>query len=537
MRTRRALSAAEALDVREALDGLADAVIGWDVEKRIVHWNRAAQDLYGFTREEALGRRPAELLSTRFPAAPIDAIRIVTDTGRWTGHLVQQTKDGRELTVESRWLARYDEHGRVGSGMSVDRDITARIEDRWEKQLLQASAEHAVLEGRLKNVQRLESVGQIAGAVAHDFNNMLAVIINYSAMVGDELAALVESDPDQERWRSMSADVDEVVHAAERAGRLTHQLLTFSRQTQPNPVPIDLNASVAGVEELLRRTLGSQVELAIDLADELALIRADPGEIEHMIINLAINSRDALPDGGTIAIDTANVEIDAEYALPRPELLPGSYVRLRISDTGTGMTPEVVARAFEPFFTTKPLGEGTGLGLANVLGSVRRVRGRVELQSDPGIGTTVGVLFPVADEPASGQPFSDTSTAAGPADATILVVDDETALLEATRRILDQAGYRVLAARSGADALDAARIHAGQIDVLLTDVAMRGMRGEQLAHELRKIKPSLRVLFMSAFAGSVIRPVTDLTEAELIEKPFTGAQLLERVATLAARPA
>ena len=355
--------------------------------------------------------------------------------------------------------------------------------------------------------------------------------------VGSELAELIPAGPDQARWRSMSADVDEIVHAAERAGRLTHQLLAFSRQTQPNPVPIDLNESVRGVEDLLRRTLGSRVQLVIELAGETALIRADPAEVEHLLINLAINSRDAMPDGGRIVIDTANVEIDAEYALPRTELLPGSHVRLRVSDTGTGMEPDVVEHAFDPFFTTKPLGEGTGLGLANVLGSVRRVQGRVELQSEPGIGTTVTVLFPVAGGPASRQTLSGPTTAAGPADATILVVDDEVALLEATRRILAQAGYRVIAARGGGEALDAARTRAGEIDLLLTDVVMPGMRGDQLAKALRKDSPALRVLFMSGFTGAIVRSATDLAGAELIEKPFTGPRLLERVARLVARQA
>jgi len=535
LRRREAARAADAPGATDQLDGLADAVIGCDAQRRIVQWNLAAESLYGFTREEALGRRPAHLLSTRFPAAPIEIIKILTDTGCWHGHLVQETKDGRALTVDSRWLARYDERRQLVGAMSVDRDITARLEDRWEHQLLEASAERAVLKGRLRNVQRLENVGEIASAVAHDFNNILAVIVNYSAMVGGELSALVRADPDQARLRSMSADIDEIVHAAERAGRLTRQLLAFSRQTQPNPALIDLNESIREVEDLLRRTLGSRVQLVIELAGETTLIRADPVEIEHMLINLAINSRDAMPDGGTIAIDTSNVEIDAGYALPRTELLPGSHVRLRVSDTGTGMEPEVVARAFDPFFTTKPLGEGTGLGLADVLGSVGSVQGRVELQSAPGLGTTVTVLFPVAGSPVSGQTLDGPATAVGPADATILVVDDEVALLDATRRVLAQAGYRVIAARGGSEALDAARSHGGQIDLLLTDVVMPGMRGDQLAKELLKDWPALRVLFMSGFAGAIVRSATDLTGAELIEKPFTAPRLLERVATLAVR--
>jgi len=534
---RKAVGAAESVGAADQLDGLADAVIGCDADRRIIQWNHAAERLYGFTREEALGHRPGDLLSTRFPAARIEITRILSDTGGWHGHLVHETKDGREVTVESRWLARYDERRRLVGATAVDRDVTARHEDRREHRLLTESAEDEVLKGRLRSVQRLESVGQIAGAVAHDFNNMLAVIVNYSALVGRELAALVRADPDQARWPSMSADVDEIVYAAERAGRLTHQLLAFSRQTQPNPVPVDLNESVREVEDLLRGTLGARVELVIDLPGETASVCADPAEIEYMLINLATNSRDAMPDGGTIVIDASEVEIDAGYARSRTDLLPGRHVRLRVSDTGTGMAPAVAERAFDPFFTTKPLGESTGLGLANVLDSVRRIGGHVELQSEPGIGTTVTVLFPVAGGPADGQALNGAATASDPVDATILVVDDEVALLEGTRRILAQAGYRVITASGGGEALDAARARPGQIDILLTDVAMPGMRGDQLANALREDSPALRVLFMSGFAGAIVRSATDLAGEELIEKPFTEPRLLERVARLAERRA
>ncbi len=533
-RTRKAMGASSALHPLGLLDGLPDAVLGWDSERRIVAWNLAARRIYGYTAAEALGRRPSELLSTRFPMPLTEVIRTLADSGCWAGRLVQTTKDGRELTVESRWLARFDEHGQVHSAMSVDRDISARLEDQWEGERLKASAEHELIESRLHNLRRLESVGQIAGGVAHDFNNMLAVVINYAGLVAGELTALARESPDDDqRWRSMKADLDEVVRAAERAARLTHQLLSFSRQTQTDPVPVDLNDSVREVEELLRHTLGPRITLDVALADQLALIRADPAEIDHLLVNLAINSRDAMPDGGTVTVETANVEIDPDYAAPRLELLAGGHVRLRVSDTGIGMAPEILEHAFDPFFTTKPLGQGTGLGLTTVFGTVRRAHGRAEISSEPGAGTTFTALFPVATaEPLQPAPPAATATATAAADLTILLVEDELALRNATRRILARAGYTVLAAESAAAALEAADAHAGRIDLLLTDIVMPGMRGDQLAEELCRMRPSLPVLFMSGFAGPGMGSAMELAGAELIAKPFTGERLLERIATL-----
>jgi PAS domain S-box-containing protein len=512
-------------------DGLADAVIGWDADRRIVSWNRSAEQTYGYSRAEALGRRPAELLCTHFPVALTDVIETLAQTGRWSGDLVQHAKDGREVIVESRWLAEYDGSGRVVRATSVDRDITADLGDgAGAGRRLRASAERELLEDRLHSVQRLESVGRLAGGIAHDFNNMLAIIINYAALVAGELDALALTSGDPERWSSMSSDLEEIRVAADRAARLTHELLVFSRRDLVNPAAIDLGDTVREVEELLRRTLGEHIRFEIVAAEGLAAVLADPTQIDHALLNLAVNSRDAMPGGGTLTIDTANVEIDQEYAAPRPELLPGSYVRLRVTDTGAGMAPDVLKRAFEPFFTTKPVGEGTGLGLATVFGIVRRARGRAEFFSEPGVGTTFSALFPVAE---AEFPPSPRPAGVSPAVETVLLVEDERALREATQRILTAAGYRVLAAPDGAAAIADAAASENPIDLVLTDLVMPGMRGEQLAVKLRERRPSLRVLYMSGFARGHLGPVMGLDAAELIEKPFTTSQLLERIATLA----
>ncbi|MGD1050147.1 MAG: response regulator [Solirubrobacteraceae bacterium] len=515
------------------LELLPDAIVGWDADRHIIAWNRAATALYGYTRKEALGRRPAELFSTHFPMPLLEIIETLADTGQWQGVLVQHHRDGHELTIESRWAARRDEHGRVLDAFSIDRDIAARLEGDEVPESSLASDERLRQHGRLYNAQRLESVGQLAAGISHDFNNILAIVINYAALIAGDLEVAQRTYPD-ERWASMAEDLAEIRTAAERAARLTHQLLAFSRQSIATPVPMDLGAAVGDIAELLRRTLGEQIELVVTLEEDLHMIHADPSQVEHALVNLAVNSRDAMPDGGILRIETANIDIDADYAAVRPELLPGPHVRLRVSDTGGGMSRDVVARVFEPFFTTKPVGEGTGLGLAVVFGMVRQAHGRAQFYSEPGVGTTFTALFPVVQEEVrSGPPAPVEASAQGV--ETILLVEDEEPLLEATRRLLTRAGYHVLPAPSGAAALKLASAHEGDIELLLTDVVMPGMRGNQLAVELRAQRPEVQVLFMSGFAGPMVESGMAISAADLIDKPFTAHELLARIAAARGR--
>ena len=515
-------------DDERMLDLLPDAALGWNGERRIIAWNRAAAELYGYTREEALGRRPAELLSTHFPMPLVEIIETLADTGRWHGGLVQHHKDGREIAVESRWLARHDEHGKVAEAYSIDRDVGARPEGDGRAEESAERAERASRSGRLHNAQRLESVGQLAAGIAHDFNNILAIVINYAALIAGDLEVAQRAYPDGP-WASIGGDLEEIQTAAERAARLTHQLLAFSRQSVGTVVAMDLGAAVGDIAELLRRTLGEEIELAISLGEDLHPIYADPSQVEHALVNLAVNSRDAMPDGGILRIDTANVEIDADYAASRPELLPGPHVRLRVTDTGVGMSNDVLARVFEPFFTTKGVGEGTGLGLAVVFGMVRQARGRAQFHSEPGVGTTFTALFPAVERTLMRE-------TPAPVDAppraveTILLVEDEEALLEATRRLLVRAGYNVLTASSAAAALELAGAYEGSIELLLTDVVMPRMRGNQLALALRVLRPGVRVVYMSGFAGPIVEDAMSLESAEFIDKPFTARELLARIA-------
>jgi hypothetical protein len=515
------------------LELLPDAVVGWDGDRRIIAWNRAASALYGYRREAALGRRPAELFSTHFPMPLVEIIETLADTGQWRGVLVQHHQDGHEITIESHWLARRDEHGHVVEAYSIDRDIRARLEADAGPESRLASDERSRQQGRLHNAQRLESVGQLAAGISHDFNNILAIVINYAALIAGDLEVAQRTYPD-ERWASMGEDLAEIQTAAERAARLTHQLLAFSRQTIGTAVPMDLGAAVGEIAQLLRRTLGEQIELVISLEEDLRTIHADPSQVEHALVNLAVNSRDAMPDGGVLRIDTANVDIDAHYAASRPELLPGRHVRLRVSDTGGGMPNEILTRVFEPFFTTKPVGEGTGLGLAVVFGMVRQAHGRAQFYSEPGVGTTFTALFPVVEAEVPAQPPAPVEAPARGVE-TILLVEDEEPLLEATRRLLTRAGYQVITARNGAVALERARAHEGAIELLLTDVVMPGMRGNQLAEELRALRPAVQVLYMSGFAWPIVENAMRIEAADLIDKPFTAHELLARVAAARAR--
>jgi len=381
---------------------------------------------------------------------------------------------------------------------------------------------------RLHQAQRLESLGELAGGIAHDFNNLLAVIINYAAFVSHDLEAAARL-PGGSKWNGTLEDVEQIRRASERAANLTRQLLAFARRDVVQPEVVDVNVVVADVEQLLRRTLGEHVELVSTLDPDLASVLMDSGQLEQVLVNLAINARDAMPDGGRLTIDTTNVEIDALYDSGDSEMAPGPYVRLRIADTGSGMSDEVLARAFDPFFTTKPPGQGTGLGLATVFGIVNQAGGHVHIYSEQGIGTTLTTLLPATElvkreSAAAPEPAPMTS------ERTILLVEDEHALREVSRRILLRHGYDVLLAANGEEALQVAREHTGQIDLLLSDVIMPRMAGTQLAEVFASEHPETRVLLMSGFAEPILAAQGQMKgEWELIDKPFSAATLLARV--------
>ena len=392
----------------------------------------------------------------------------------------------------------------VHGGVAVLRDVTQQRD----------------LEVQLRQSQKMDAIGRLAGGVAHDFNNLLVVIQSYAELIREDLPAA-----DQAR-----EDLDEVLAATRRASALTKQLLAFSRSEPVQPVHLQLSDVVGGIEKMLRRIIGEDIELFIELSPSPGLVRADPGQLDQVILNLAVNARDAMPDGGQLTIATQNVSLDSEDVDAHPSLMPGEFVMLAVTDTGTGMDVETQRRIFEPFFTTKEVGKGTGLGLATVYGIVQQSGGQIRVYSELGRGTSFKLYFPRLDE-ASGSVAPKTSSAMTPQiGGTILVVEDDSAVRQVAARILRGQGYRVFEARRPAEARVICEEHGAAIHLLLTDVIMPDCTGPQLARELTVACPAMRVIYMSGYPGGAAARAGALNgDAIYIEKPFSPKALLSRV--------
>jgi PAS domain S-box-containing protein len=515
---------------RGLLEASPDAIIGVATDGRIALANGQAERLFGYTRAELIGR-PVEVLVPEGLGAAHRAHRAAYFTDPRTRtmglgmHLTARRRNGSEFPVEISLSALDTDEGVIAT--AAVRDITDRLESQAEKERLKAQAERERLERQLQQSQRMESLGQLAGGIAHDFNNLLSVIGNYTAFVAEEVAAAL---PRGQHSEAVRADIDQIRRAVDRAAELTHQLLAFGRREIVRPCVMDLNWVVRDVEQMLRRTLGEHVELVTSLATDLQSVLADPGQLEQVLVNLAVNARDAMPTGGTLTIATANVDLDPAEASTRPGLKPGHHVRLHVNDTGTGMPEEVTRRAFEPFFTTKGKGSGTGLGLATVYGIITQAGGYVAITSAPGAGTLFTILLPSTDEtPAETErPLSTVTPAAG--GETVLVVEDEPALRDVARRILTRHGYQVITASGGVEAIETLGRYHGPVHLLLTDVIMPQMLGRELVAKITAERPEIRVLYMSGYAHPVLSTQGNLDpDVTLLEKPFTEPVLMERV--------
>jgi len=358
--------------------------------------------------------------------------------------------------------------------------------------LAQARAENKLLEKELAHAQKMEAVGLLAAGVAHDFNNLLTAILGYSELLRDAL----RHDP------LLAADVDEIHKAGERASQLTRQLLAFSRKQEVAPRILDVNETVRELEKLLTRIIGSNIQLEIATDPQLPRTKVDPSQLEQVIMNLVVNARDAMPHGGMVRISTSPVTLDAEFTRHQDGTAPGPFVALTVEDSGCGMTPDLLARVFEPFFTTKPEGKGTGLGLSMVYGLARQAGGCVAIRSHVGLGTTVTVYLPLASEDAESASVPTSEETAAAAGRTVLLVDDEPGLLQLMDRILTRRGYTTITAASAAEALEKAEDFCGAIDLLITDVAMTGTGGVDLAQRLLLRRPTMQVIFMSGYANA-----------------------------------
>ncbi|HUK70231.1 MAG TPA: PAS domain S-box protein [Streptosporangiaceae bacterium] len=519
----------------ELLEAVPDAMLCVDTGGRIVLANVLAERLFGYGHQELAGQPvetlvpDAERAAHRRHRAGYAADPRTRPMGTGT-ELAGRRLDGSTFDAEITLSAIGTDDGTVV--IAAVRDVTERMKAQAERDRLKTKAERDQLESHVYQAQRLESLGQLAGGVAHDFNNLLAVISSYASFIREA----VSSEPSQVQWQSVREDIEQVERAAQRAAVLTHQLLAFARDKVVLPRVLHLNNLIRDLRELLARTLGEQVELITNLADDLGRVLADRGQIEQVLVNLAVNARDAMPTGGQLIIETANAEVDDAATAGRMGPGSGRFVRVRVSDCGVGMPKEIIDRAFDPFFTTKPEGEGTGLGLATVYGIVRQAGGHTKIYSEPGVGTTVTLLLPVTDRAAEPPPPRAPEPSRG-AGEVVLVVEDEATMREVTRRILASNGYRVLAAADGREAIDIATSHQGHIDVLLTDVVMPQMLGNEVADRLRALQPGIRVLFMSGYTRGVLGNKGVLAAGgNLIEKPFAQSALLSKLSEILAVP-
>jgi PAS domain S-box-containing protein len=416
-------------------------------------------------------------------------------------------KNGRYLTIKDDGHFLLDESGKVEHMVGFITDIS----------------EQRLLEEQLRQSQKMEAVGRLAGGLAHDFNNLLTVIKGYSRMVLDEPRRKRE----EENFREIVAHIDS---AADRAAALTRHLLAFSRKQVLQPKVIDLNALMVNLDKMLRRLIGEDIAIVTVAAPNLGSVKADPGQIELVIMNLVVNARDAMPKGGKLTLETANIELDAEYARDHDGVQPGRYVMLAVSDTGAGMDAQTLALIFEPFFTTKELGRGTGLGLSTVYGIVKQSGGHVWVYSEPGRGTTFKIYLARVDEAAEHLPKLKVSANVVRGTETILLVEDNEQVRELTHSILTGSGYSVLVAENGPTVEKICAQHKEGIDLLLTDVVMPGISGREVAKQVTARWPGVKVLFMSGYTENSIIHHGVLDDGTFfLAKPFTPSALTNKV--------
>ena len=505
------------------VEGVTDyALFMLDPAGIVANWNTGAQRIKGYRESEIVGRHFENFYTAEDRAAGVPARALATAEreGKFEAEGWRVRKDGSQFWANVVINPIRDRDGRLLGYAKITRDITERREAQLSLQRAQE---------QLVQAQKMEGIGQLTGGVAHDFNNLLTVIIGNLETTQRTLQSL---PADAER---LGRSVDNAMRGAQRAASLTQRLLAFSRRSPLEPKPVDLSRLVTGMSELLRRTLGEQIAIEAVLAGGLWRAHADPTQLEVSILNLAVNARDAMPDGGKLTIETANVYLDEAYAASQVEVVPGQYVVVSITDTGSGMTHDVLARAFEPFYTTKDIGHGTGLGLSQVYGFVKQSGGNVKIYSEIGQGTTVKIYLPRlhSDIEALAAPETSASVPKSSSGQTILVVEDEEDVRAYTTSILRELGYQVLEASMAPAALRMLRGHP-DVKLLFTDVGLPGgMNGRQLADAARKLRPDLKILFTTGYARNAIVHDGRLDPGVvLISKPFTYALLASKISDL-----
>jgi len=488
------------------VDSSEDAILSKDLTGIVMSWNRGAERMYGYPAEEVVGKHISILAPSDRSDEVSKILQKIVD-GETVDHYesVRVTKDGRPLDVSLSVSPLTNAIGEVVGASVIARDITSQ--KRAEAQMRQS--------------QKMEAIGRLAGGVAHDFNNVLGIINACTEFLRDRIDSAAEA----------SIYVDNIRNAIERGTALTRQLLTFSRTSAIQPQILDLNDRLKDIGKLLRPLLGDDIEVLIVSRSASAVIEADPGQLDQVVVNLAVNARDAMPRGGKFILETGAAQFDEAFAAQHQAMSAGKYVQLAVSDTGHGMDETTVSRIFEPFFTTKEPGKGTGLGLATVYGIVKQSAGHIFVYSEPGHGTTFKIYLPDAEQKiGSGSNPEADSVSPQRHGSTILLVEDDEIMRHLTRQLLQEHGYTVVEADDGKGALEWLESNPAQIDLLLTDVVMRHMSGPELAERLHTSHPALKVAYMSGYTGELMANREILKPgAILIEKPFTRAALLNTV--------
>ncbi|HWY57710.1 MAG TPA: PAS domain S-box protein [Terriglobales bacterium] len=488
------------------IDSSEDAILSKDLRGTITSWNKGAQRIYGYKPEEVVGKHISLLTPSDRPDEIPEILRKITK-GESIEHYesVRVTKDGRHLNVSISVSPLRGAAGEIIGASAIARDITAQKR----------------AEGQLRQAQKMEAIGRLAGGVAHDFNNVLAIINACTEFLRDRIPTTADS----------SLYVDNIKKATERGAMLTKQLMAFSRTSAIQPRVLDLNERLKDISKLLRPLMGDDVEILVVPKSSSAVIEVDPGQLDQIVINLAVNARDAMPRGGKFILETGAVRFDEAFADEHQSMPAGKYVQLAVSDTGIGMDEATISHIFEPFFTTKEVGKGTGLGLATVYGIVKQSAGHILVYSEPGHGTTFKIYLPSADHKVGiGSKPEPETVSPKRQGITILLVEDDEIMRSLTKQLLQEHGYRVVEANDGKSALELVQSHTGPIDLLLTDVVMRRVSGPELVERLNVSHPSLKVVFMSGYTGELIAQREVLKRGiTLLEKPFTRTELLNTI--------
>jgi PAS domain S-box-containing protein len=483
------------------IDSSNDAIIAKNLDGTITAWNRGAEQIYGYTADEIIGKNISVLVPADRPNEVPEIMQKVA-RGESIEHFETErvTKDERHLKVSITVSPLRDSTGEIVGASAIARDIS----------------EQRRVEDQLRHSQKMEAVGRLAGGVAHDFNNVLGIINACAEFLRDRIPQA--SEP--------ATYIENIRKATERGAALTRQLLAFSRKQTLKPVLLDLNERLKDITKLLRPLMGDDVEIVIAPRSGSAVVEADPGQLDQIVVNLAVNARDAMPRGGRFILETDLVDFDQHFAAQHQPLAPGEYVMLAVSDTGVGMDKITLSRIFEPFFTTKEQGKGTGLGLATVYGIAQQAGGHIWVYSEPGHGTTFKLYLPSAEAKLAAKPSSENEPAAASRQGTILLVEDDEIMRGLTRQMLREQGFSVIEAANGKAALEWMQANSGKIDLLLTDVVMPAMSGPELAERLAASHSNLKVIYMSGYTGELMEASERLKRGVLIEKPFSRTALL-----------